>query len=78
MNEHIHDFRSVVVLQNCMGLTEDEPDSGNEARVTTLDDGTEEGNMEFEETLDIKEENAEGISFPTIKAEPVVRVWTCV
>lgn len=67
----------VAMLQNCMGLTEDEPDSGNEACVTSLNDGTEEGNMEVE-TLDIKKENAERISFPTIKAEPEVSVWACV
>ena len=37
------------MLQNCMGLIKDEPDSGSEACVTTLADGTEEGNMEVEE-----------------------------
>jgi len=85
MNEHSHDFKCVLVLQNCMGLIKDEPDSGSEACVTTLDDGTEEGNMEVkevyikaEETLDIKEENLEGITCPTIKAEPEVSVCACV
>jgi hypothetical protein len=85
MNEHSHDFKSVLVLQNCMGLIKDEPDSGSEARVTTLDDGTEEGNikveefdMKVEETLDIKEENSEGLKSPTMEAEPEVNVWACV
>jgi hypothetical protein len=36
MNEHSHDFKSVV-LQNCVGLIKDEPDSGSEACVTTLE-----------------------------------------
>jgi hypothetical protein len=71
-----------VVVQNCMGLMKNEPDSGNEA---TLNDGTKEGNMELEEsdmkveqTLDIKEENAEGLTFPTMEAEPDISVWACV
>jgi hypothetical protein len=42
-----------------------------------LDDGTEEGNIKVEETLDIKEENSEGIS-PTMEAEPEVSVRACV
>ena len=81
MKEHSHDFNSVVVLQNCMGLIKDEPDSGGEACATTLDVGTEEGKMEVqeldikaEETLDIKVENSEGIACPTLKAEPEVSV----
>ena len=84
MNEHSRDFKHVVVLQNCMGLIKDEPDSGSEACVTTLDDGTEEGNIKVEvdikdeETLDMKEENSEGTAFPSIKAEPEVSVWACV
>ena len=92
MNGHSCDFKSVVVLQNCMGLIKDEPDSGSEAGVTALDDGTEECNIKveevdikdeetdikIEETLDIKEENPEGTAFPTLKAEPEVSVWACV
>jgi len=81
MNWHSHDFNSVLVLQNCMGLIKDEPDSGSEACVTALDVGTEEGKMEVhefdikaEETLDIKEEHSEGITCPTLKAEPEVSV----
>jgi hypothetical protein len=85
MNEHSHDFKSVMLLQNCLGLIKDEPDSGSEACVTASDDGTEEGNMEVEAsdikveaTLDIKEENSEGIISPTMEAEPEVSVWACV
>ena len=80
------------MLQNCMGLIKDEPDSGSEACETTLDDGTEEGNIKVEEvdikveeadikveeTLDIKEENSEGLTFATVKAEPEVSVCACV
>ena len=71
-------FRSII-RQYC------EPDSGSETCVTTLDDGTEEGNIKVEEvgikdeeTLDMKEENSEGTAFPSIKAEPEVSVWACV
>jgi hypothetical protein len=85
MNEHRHDFTSVVVLQNCMGLIKDEPDSGSEACVTAVDDGTEGGNIKFEEvyitvedTLHIKEENLEELPSPTVEAEPEVSVWACV
>jgi hypothetical protein len=84
MNEHSHDFKSVLLLQKCMGLIKDVPDSGSEACVTALDDGTEEGNIKVEEsdikveeTLDIKEENS-GLTSPTKKSEPEVSVWACV
>jgi len=53
MKEHSCDFKSVVLLQNCMGLIKGEPDSGSEACVTALDDGIEKFNMEDEEA-DIK------------------------
>ena len=75
---------SVVVLQNGMGLMEDGPASGSEGIETTLDEETEEGNMKVEcdikveETLDIKEENTERITSPTLKVVPEVRVWACV
>ena len=85
MNEYSRDFKRVLVLQNCMGLIKDKPDSGSETCVTTLDDGTEEGNIKVEEvdikdeeTLDMKEENSEGTAFPSIKPEPEVSVWACV
>jgi len=51
MKEHSHDFKSVVMLQMCMGLIKDEPDSGSESCVTTLDNGTEEGNRKVEDSL---------------------------
>jgi len=89
MKEHSHDFKIVVVLQNCMGLIKDEPDSGSEAYETNLEDGSEEGNItdedanikieeteiKVEESEDIKEENPEAITIPPIKPEPEVSVW---
>ena len=75
---------SVVVLQNGMGLMKDGPASGSEGIETTLDEETEEGSMKVEfdikvgETLDIKEENSEGVTSPTIKTVPEVSVWVCV
>jgi hypothetical protein len=81
MKEQDHGFKSVVMLQNCMGFIKDEPDSGSEACVTTLDDGNEEGNIKvevsdikLEESIDIKEENPEAI-IPPVKCEPEVSVW---
>ena len=65
----------MLLLQNCKGLIKDEPDSGSEACVTTLVDGAEEGNMTVEESLDIKKEHPEAITFPSIKTEPEVSVW---
>jgi len=65
MKEHSHDFKIAVVLQNCMGLIKDEPDSGSEAYETNLEDGSEEGNITDEdadlkiEESDIKIEDAE-------------------
>jgi hypothetical protein len=41
-----------------MGLIKDEPDSGSESCVTTLDDGTEEGNIEVEDA-DLKIEESD-------------------
>jgi hypothetical protein len=89
MKEHRNDFKSVVMLQICVGLIKDEPDSGSEACVTTLDSGTEEGDIKVEESdtevevadikveelVDIKEENPEAIKFPPIKTELEVSVW---
>jgi hypothetical protein len=49
MKGHSHDFKSVVLLQNCRGLMKVEPDSGSEACVTPLDDRS----MEVEQA-DIK------------------------
>jgi hypothetical protein len=50
-----------------MGLINDEPDSGSEACVTTLINGTEEGNIEVEE------ENPEGVINTPVQSE--VSVW---
>jgi len=89
MKEHSHDFKIVVVLQNCMGLIKDEPDSGSEAYETHLEEGSEEGNIadedadlkieeteiKVEESEDIKEENPEAITIPPIKSKPEVSVW---
>jgi len=82
-------LKSVVMLQNCTGLIKDEPDSASEARVTNLDNGTEEGNIKveesdikfeevdikIEESVYIKEENPEVITFTPINTEPEVSVW---
>jgi hypothetical protein len=72
---------SVLVLQSCKVLIKNEPDPGSEVRVTALDDGTEEGNikveefdMKVEETIDMKEENSEGLTCPTMEAETEVSV----
>jgi len=46
------------VLQNCMGLIKDEPDSGSEAYETNLEDGSEEGNI-TDEDADIKIEESD-------------------
>ena len=89
MKENSHDFKIVVMLQNCMGLIKDEPDSGSETSETNLEDGSEEGNItdedadikieeaeiKFEESEDIKEENPEAITISSIKPEPEVSVW---
>jgi hypothetical protein len=56
-------------------LIKSEPDSGGEAFVTALGDGTEEGNLKVDESVDIKEENAEAKTFPPIKPEPEVSEW---
>jgi len=64
----------VVVLQNCVGLIRDEPDSGSEACVMTSDDAIEEGNLKAEESIDIKEESPEAKTFPPIKTELGVSV----
>jgi hypothetical protein len=46
--DHSHDFKSVVMLQNCVGSIKGERDSGSGACVTTLDGGTEEDDMTVE------------------------------
>jgi hypothetical protein len=73
----------VVVLQNCVGFIKDEPVSGIEECVTTLEDGTEDGilkveeaDIKIEEYVTIKEENPEALTFPPIKTEPEVSEWS--
>ena len=58
MKEHSHDFKTVVMLQNCMGLIKDEPDSDSETYETNLEDGTEGGNI-TDEDADIKIEESD-------------------
>jgi hypothetical protein len=69
MKEHSHDFKIVVMLQNCMGLIKDEPDSGSETHETTLEDGTKGGNI-TDEDGDLKiEESDTKIEEAEIKVE---------
>ena len=63
------------MLQNCTGLMEDEPDCGSEGCVTCLDDGTEEGSIEVDVSVDVKDEDPLELKFPPIKTEPEVSVW---
>jgi hypothetical protein len=79
MKEHSDDFKSVVMLQICVGLIKDEPDSGSEACVTTLDNGTLEGNIKVEESIikvkeaDIKFEDSDTeVEAADIKVEELV------
>jgi hypothetical protein len=74
IKEHVQDFKIVVMLQNCVGLMKDEPDSGSVACVTTLDSWTEEGNIEVE-SVDVKVEDLEALTLAAIKTEPQVSVW---
>jgi hypothetical protein len=63
------------MLQNCTGLIEDEPDCVSEGCITSLDDGTEEGSIEVDESVDVKEEDPLEFKFSPIKTEPEVIVW---
>jgi hypothetical protein len=72
--EHSQDFKIVVMLQNCMGLIKDEPNSDSEAFVTTLDSWTEEGNIKVE-SVDVKEEDPEALTVAPVKTEPEISVW---
>jgi len=79
----------VVVLQNCMGFVDSETGSCSETCVPCDVHGAEEVVIEFEDTIDIKEEFSikveeaidikdeipEAISFPPIKTEHEVRLW---
>jgi hypothetical protein len=75
MKDHIHDFKSMVLLQNRMDLLEDEGGSYTETSVTFCAGGTEEISTKVEEAIDIKEESVpEAITFLPIKTETEVRV----
>ena len=74
MKEHSRDFKSVVLLQNCMDLSIGEPDSGSEACVTPLDDGSEEFGIEAEKS-DIKSYETEiKVEESNIKIEDVIDI----
>jgi hypothetical protein len=66
-----------MVLQKCVGLVKDEPDSCREGRATILDNGNDEVNLKVEEAVDIKEESPEATTFPLINTEPQVRLCVC-
>jgi hypothetical protein len=75
--EHSHDFKSMVMLQNCMGLVKGEPGS---CSITPSVDETEES-TKAEEAIDIKEENdGEAKTLPVMETEHTVRlfVYMCV
>ena len=80
IKEHSHDSKSVVLLQDCVGLIKDEPDYVSEVCETILDDGNEEFSVEVEEadinfeSVDIKEEHPEVKILPQIKTELEVSV----
>jgi hypothetical protein len=57
-----------------MGLIKDEPVSGSEASVTTLDDGTEDGNLKVEEFDTKVEEFDTKVEANDIKVEELVDI----
>jgi len=74
------------VLQNCMVVVEVETGNCGGTVVTCDDDGTEEDIMKvidikeefsiaFEDTVDIKDEIPEAITFTTVKTEQEVSLW---
>jgi hypothetical protein len=80
----------VVLLQDSMSSVEGETGSCSETGVECDDDGMEEVSIKVEEILDIKEEVSikveedldikeevpEPISFPPLKTEQEVRLWS--
>jgi hypothetical protein len=64
-----------VVLQDCVDFVEDGTGSDSETFVMFDGDGTEEVSTKVEETIGIKDEIPEPISFPPIKTEH--EVWLC-
>ena len=72
MKEHSHDFKSMVMLQNCMGLVKGEPGS---CSVPPPNGETVEVSTKAEEAIDIKEENnSEAITLPVMETEHAVRL----
>ena len=63
------------VLQNCTFFVEGGTGSCSEICVMCDVDGTGEVSIKVEETIDIKDEMPEAISFPSIKTENEVRLW---
>jgi hypothetical protein len=79
--EHSHDFKGFAMLQICMGLIKVEPDSGSEACVTTLDNGTEEGSVivgdsitKVHEANILFEESDREVEVADIKVEELVDI----
>jgi hypothetical protein len=66
-----------MVLQKCVGLVKDEPDSCRETCGRTSDDGNYEVNVKVEEAIEIKEENPEATTFAPINTEREVRLCVC-
>jgi hypothetical protein len=78
MKEHSHDLKSMVILQNSLGLVKGEPGSCN---VPPAADETVEVSTKAEEAIDIKEEsNSEAITLPVMETEHAVslHVHVCV
>ena len=71
--EHMHDCKSMVVLQSHMDVLKDEPGSCDEACVTSSDDGNQVIDIKVEEDSDIKMENdSEQIKSPVTGTESEV------
>ena len=64
----------MAVLQNCMCFVDGGTGSCSETCVECDVDGTGEVSIKVEETIDIKDEMPEAISFPPIKTENEVRL----
>ena len=65
----------MAVLQNCTCFVDGGTGSCSEMCVECDVDGTQEVCIKVEETIDIKDEMPEAITFPPIKTENEVRLW---
>ena len=65
----------MVMLQNCVCCVEGETGSCSETCVMCDVDGAEEASIKVEQTIDIKDQIPEAISFAPIKTEEEVRFW---